>query len=253
VNNKYLGVYFTVVAKTTSGAEYSNKRYWYVWEWDTGTVLLINANEKMQPQGQPRILVYAVFDSRFSRDETKSNNLPEPPVPHLDVLSQPQKPAPVSPKEELETAQYKEEHDVEEKPKPQNYYSHEELKLAENDARSSFTNGLDQYQKGQRNEAMQSFERPLIIAAPWERKHKHMFSDFGITLRKIKITELALQYHSKALGLAPNEPNIMFNLARAHLTLGDFNSARSCLNAVLAQKPNLKEAVALKEFIDKTR
>ena len=100
---------------------------------------------------------------------------------------------------------------------------------------------------------MRDFERPLLISAPWQRKHKHMFSDFGITLRKIKAARLALRYHNKALSLAPDEPSILFNLARVHMSLGDLNAARVCVLSVLAKKPNLKEALILKDYIDKNR
>ena len=253
MDNRYLGVYFSIETKSSSAIRADGKCHWYVWEWDAGTVLLIGINETMQPQGQPRILASSVFESRFSRDEDKTKTVPEPPVPYLDALSAKKGYSPSQPKPE-EEAQYKKYVEPREpRQTVKNIYSKEELGLAESDARSSFNNGIDEYNKGLQDEAMRSFERPLIITAPWQRKHKHMFSDFGITLRKIKITKLALRYHTKALSLSPNEPNIIFNLARTHLYMGDFNSAGKLLAQVLAQKPDLKEALSLKEYIDKNR
>ena len=253
MNNKYLGVYFSIETKTPIAYNAYGKRHWYVWEWDAGTVLLIGTNEKMQPLGQPRILASSVFNSRFACDEEKTKDVPEPPVPYLDALSAQKGYSPAQPNsaEEAQYAKYAEPERAQQTVK--NIYSKEELGLAESDARSSFNNGIDEYNKGLQDEAMRSFERPLIITAPWQRKHKHMFSYFGITLRKIKITNLALRYHAKALTLSPNEPNVIFNLARTHLFMGDFNSASKLLSQVLAQKPDLKEALALKEFIDKNR
>ena len=47
MNNKYLGVYFSIETKTPIAYNAGGKRHWYVWEWDAGTVLLIGTNEKM--------------------------------------------------------------------------------------------------------------------------------------------------------------------------------------------------------------
>ena len=127
------------------------------------------------------------------------------------------------------------------------------LHEAEKTARSDFSEGLRNFEQGLRKKAMVSFEKPLLMNIAWLARHKHMFSEFGVTLRKIKIFGLAMRYHSKALSLSPNESNILFNIARVYICLGDNEAAEKCLRTVLQTKPKLKEAVLLQKHIDKIR
>lgn len=291
MNNKYLGVYSTVETSNTPSKRnsynygYKNsqtirKRYWYAWEWDTGTVLVLNTDENYNPVGQPRILVYAVFDSRFTLEEGKTRTLPEPKIPNPE--SQPQDiEKPGSNKQRIQVSAPKvastdsQANKSSPERKPPSYsgldseagsppaspeeagarrnYSLEEIDLAEQDAVASFQDGLRLLKSGHRSEAMRDFELPLQLNAPWQRRHKHMFSNFGITLRKIKAGELALKYHQKALSLSPAEPNIMFNLARTYLILGNLPAAKSYIEFVLARNPNLKVGQLLKDYIDKNQ
>lgn len=267
--NKYLGVYSSVeTAETGSKAQAGKavKRYWFAWEWDTGTIAIQNMNQQMKPEGLPRILVHAVFESRFSYDENKSKNLPEPPEPTADDplgLN-----ANASNRDFIKNnaphvrPQLVEQIDINE-----NAANEANLRFArqaaaasvedadiaeaEAEARDAFAQGLGQLQQGLKKRAMHSFETPLLMDVPWRPKHKHMFSEFGTTLRRVKVFALALRYHSKALSLSPNEANILFNLARVHVSLGNFEEAASCLTDVLKKKPKLKEAVLLKEYVDK--
>ncbi|MBQ4133320.1 MAG: tetratricopeptide repeat protein [Desulfovibrionaceae bacterium] len=295
MSNKYLGVYSTVETSNTPGKRNSynygykssqtiRKRYWYAWEWDTGTVLVLNADENYKPVGQPRILVYAVFDSRFSLDENKTRILPEPEFPVVsqskgetgDAAAPAQKAAEAGEKAaapvvsaEKQKPQLPEELSPEgDQPsvkvrqsasgggsrsarKARHVYSAEEIELAEQDAVASFEDGLKLFNIGNRSEALRDFEWPLHLNVLWQRKHKHLFSDFGITLRKIKEGELALKYHQKALSLSPDEPNIMFNLARTYLVLGNLPAAKSYIEFVLARNPDLKVGRLLKDYIDR--
>lgn len=320
MSTNYLGVYSTMEMTTekTSGTAgtpagqsgLAIKKFWYVWKWDTGTVVVLGADGALRPEGQPRIITYSAFDSRFSRDDTKSNRLPQPAKPTANELkseqaaqtkSEDQDAALTEPeKEEAKTAAAtsltaEKEKDVKldieqiETVKPagaEAFFDIDEeirsafrdpqlrtevdletfesgnippvlnaedkaLQEAEHTMRSVFFEGLSQFRQGYNSKAMQAFERPLQVDTPWKVRHKHMFSEFGISLRKIKIFEMALRHHIKALSLSPNDVNILFNMARVHICLGDFEAAQKCLKEALYSKPNMKEAASLQRYLDK--
>jgi hypothetical protein len=72
VNGNYLGIYSTIEnpGKNDSGTS-PIKKYWFAWEWDTGTVMVQSMDNNLQPVGLPRIIVYAAFDSSYTKDELK--------------------------------------------------------------------------------------------------------------------------------------------------------------------------------------
>lgn len=321
MSTNYLGVYSTMEAATektstnTEAAAPQNasaiKKFWYVWKWDTGTVVVLGANAMLRPEGQPRIITYSAFDSRFSKDDTKSSRLPEPAKPTASDLNIDQAAAtkedaaptgsandsekdsakaptdtsltpekekavqldieqveaakPTAPNtlfdidEEIKSAfrdpQLRTEVDLDSleggKTPPVLNAEDKALQKAEHTMRSVFLDGLSQFRQGYSSKAMQAFERPLQVDTPWKVRHKQMFSEFGISLRKIKIFELALRHHIKALSLSPNDVNILFNMARVHICLGDFEAAQKCLKEALYTMPKMKEAAALQRYLDK--
>ena len=313
MSNKYLGVYSTVEASNTPDKRSSynygrsshsiRKRYWYAWEWDTGTVLVLSADENYKPTGQPRILVYAVFDSRFTLEEFKTKTLPAPEIPSMGQqtveISAPNKPSrsmeagqaaasnrlqpdsdagvmPLGPENLAEPAPAEIKTQKPAAPSEPVAFTHraaspafsdlpvagaqkrvsyslEEIKQAERDVAASFQDGLRLFNNGDREGALFEFEWPLLVKAPWQRKHKHMFSNFGVTLRKMKEGELAVRFHQKALSLSPGEPGIMFNLARAYLLLGNMSAAKNYIDSVLDRQPSLRVGLLLRDYIEKNK
>lgn len=283
MNGNYLGIYSTIENPGSNDPSPSPvKKYWFAWEWDTGTVMVQGMDNNLQPMGLPRIIVYAAFESSYTKDELKSRR-PAPPNPvnndpfGLESTTQTDTTPKTNHRPQLieETTEEDEPADLESTPTfrsgvdtatddsspasaagTQPYRSltdlNDPIKVAEETARNDFSEGLRSFQQGQRKQAMIAFEKPLLMNTPWLAKHKHMFSDFGSTLRKIKIFGLAMRYHSKALSLSPNETNILFNIARVYICLGDKESAKKCLKTVLKNKPHLKEALLLQKYIDKT-
>ncbi len=264
MNGNYLGVYSTIENpdKNHSGTS-PVKKYWFAWEWDTGTVMVQGMDNKMQPMGLPRIIVYAAFDSSYTKDELKSN-LPVPPNPVSDdpfgldatqgSTTQTANTEHKNNRPQLLEDIDEDQDDTQKKKKTSlQQGGNASIKEAEEEAINDFNDGLRSFQQGQRKKAMIAFEKPLLMNIPWLAKHKHMFSEFGTTLRKIKIFGLAMRYHSKALSLSPNETNILFNIARVYICLGDNASAEKCLKTVLQNKPTLKEALLLQKHIDKSK
>ena len=127
------------------------------------------------------------------------------------------------------------------------------LAIAEETAREDFDSGIKALDLGDRNRALFAFERPLHMDMPWRPAHKHMFSEFGSILRQKKIYALALQHHSKASELAPDDENIWFNLARVYYSLGDVDKAEEYLQRVLAANPAMREGRLFMEYLQRKK
>ena len=64
-------------------------------------------------------------------------------------------------------------------------------------------------------------------------EHKHMFRDFSVTMRKEHLPEIALQFASRSVDLAPNDDHAHFNLARIFMILARYDDAIKELNKAL--------------------
>ncbi|MDR0882263.1 MAG: tetratricopeptide repeat protein [Candidatus Adiutrix sp.] len=78
-------------------------------------------------------------------------------------------------------------------------------------------------------------------------ENKHFFNELGIELRGLSLFEQAIEFYQKALALAPDDENLMFNIARAASDNGDKAKAVEFLNRALTLNPNLEAARKLKE------
>lgn len=72
-------------------------------------------------------------------------------------------------------------------------------------------------------------------------EHKHMFRDFGVSLRKKSLPELAARYAERVVQLAPNDDHAHFNLARLLGMLGRYSEAEKHIGQ--AMKLNRGEPV----------
>jgi tetratricopeptide (TPR) repeat protein len=81
-------------------------------------------------------------------------------------------------------------------------------------------------------------------------KQKFLFSDFGMALRRKRKYALALMAHRLALKLAPDDENIMFNVARAEYEMGDTVSARDYLDKALRKAPDFASARTFRQFLE---
>lgn len=111
------------------------------------------------------------------------------------------------------------------------------------------------------NDLRQSFERAMrALGRPRDRKgaiaaigqlaettkgivpeHKHMFRDFGVSLRKKSLPELAARCASRVVQLSPNDDHAHFNLARLLGMLGRYTEAEKHIDRAI--RLNSKEKV----------
>ena len=99
-------------------------------------------------------------------------------------------------------------------------------KQIENDLRGSFRKALRGLARPREREA--ALEALAQIAETTDGivpAHKHMFRDFGVTLRKKDVPEIALRCGLRVLELAPDDDHGHFNLARILCALGAWDKA----------------------------
>ena len=99
-------------------------------------------------------------------------------------------------------------------------------KQVENDLRGSFRKALRGLARSREREA--ALEALAQIAETTDGivpAHKHMFRDFGVTLRKKDLPEIALRCGLRVLELSPDDDHGHFNLARILCALGAWDKA----------------------------
>lgn len=98
----------------------------------------------------------------------------------------------------------------------------------------------------------QKIVRLLSKGEGFTRKQKFLFSDFGIALRRKRKHYLALAAHKRALSLAPDDENILFNVARAEYELGNIEHAKAYLAKALEKTPDFASARTFLQFLNGT-
>lgn len=113
--------------------------------------------------------------------------------------------------------------------------------------RAEFAMNIMRLRRGDKADAVREFQRMVDTSDGIVPAHKHMFTDFGVDLRKSRLNDLALSSFQRALDLSPNDSHAMFNVARALYELGKYDEANQYLDRALAIEPNLDCARRLKE------
>ncbi|MEF2145680.1 MAG: tetratricopeptide repeat protein [Desulfovibrionaceae bacterium] len=116
------------------------------------------------------------------------------------------------------------------------------LKIDERNVRANFGIGLVYMERGDEDKAREVFERVVQIDAAFEDEHKHLFNEFGISLRKSGLFDEAVGYYVRALELAADDENLHYNLARAYYEKGNHPEAARELVKCLEMQPGHAEA-----------
>ncbi|MBU1229460.1 MAG: tetratricopeptide repeat protein [Proteobacteria bacterium] len=123
------------------------------------------------------------------------------------------------------------------------------LALDERNVRANFGIGLCYIERGERGKAQEVFERVVKLDAAFEDEHKHLFNEFGISLRKSGMTDEAMEYYRRALTISPEDENLHYNLARAAYDKGDPGTALLHLKSCLGLNPLHEEALQFVDFL----
>lgn len=99
-------------------------------------------------------------------------------------------------------------------------------KQVENDLRGSFRKALRGLGRPREREAaLAALEQIAEARDGIVPEHKHMFRDFGVTLRKKDLPDIALRCGLRVLELSPEDDHGHFNLARILCALGAWDQA----------------------------
>ena len=121
------------------------------------------------------------------------------------------------------------------------------LQVDEENVRANFGLGLTYLDRGETSKANNIFERLVKLDAAFEKKHKHLFNEFGINLRKNKMTKQALEYYDRALELSGGDDHLFYNIARAHFEKKDYARCVDFLLKAITSNPDFE--VVLKFFV----
>lgn len=125
------------------------------------------------------------------------------------------------------------------------------LRIDEENIRATFGLGLSYLSRGDTQRGAIVFRRLVRLDAAFEPRHKHMFNDFGISLRKNKMYPQALKYYVKASIISGNDENLIFNMARTYFEKGRDTLALKFIDKALAMNPRLTEGRKFKAFLVK--
>lgn len=249
-NGTFLGVYAIRNKAISTHSKTSNlsKHHWFVWKNSNGyTVQLLN--NAFQPVAEPRLLSSEIFQKNFENQ------------PHiLAVPITTLEPNPLK-NTKKNIAQYENQNTqqlLDKDVSPTQFsivhheISHTELEKAQyldNQIRSEFSSALSLWHAGDKILPLQTFKQLSTIQEGIIPIHKHMFTDFGVDLRKNNLPKLAILHFKRAVELSPGDSNAHFNIARVYYELGDLEQAEQHLKLALAITPNFNVALKLLELI----
>lgn len=107
----------------------------------------------------------------------------------------------------------------------------------EKNARASFGMGLMYLKQGNHERAQHVFEELAKVEVDLKPEHKHMFNDFGVSLRKQHLFDTALKHYLRAMTIASDDDNLMHNIARAYYEKAEFHQAVVYLKKSLELNP----------------
>ncbi len=202
------------------------KTYWYVEEREEGLLEIQPLNKNYIPSGPKRKITLEDLVAKFA---------PEPEFyvstvfPKLQELSR--------------TIQKGERHRGKGEVFSAEMEFNQALTVDEENVRANFGLGLTYLDRGEAHKANDIFERLVRLDAAFEQEHKHLFNDFGISLRKNKMIDQALDYYRKAESLVTEtDENLYYNIARAYFDKDNTTECLEYLKRALKINPDLTEA-----------
>ncbi len=127
------------------------------------------------------------------------------------------------------------------------------LDLDEECVRAIFGIGQCYITRGETDKAREVLTRLVRLDAAFQDEHKHLFNEFGISLRKAGMDVEALAYYARALELCQNDENLHYNMARASFDLGDTQAASLRLAHCLTLNPEHSEAKRFLNFLKRAK
>ncbi|MEW5771953.1 MAG: tetratricopeptide repeat protein [Thermodesulfobacteriota bacterium] len=223
------GVFSTEVMATigagTTKRRAPQKIYMFVEDLGDGQVTVQPVNKNFVPSGKKTVL---------TREKLLKDYLPEPSV-YMHSVSPAMR--------ALEAAADRgDQHREKDELFSAEFEYKNALRVDEEHVRSTFGLGLTYLKRSELRSAEAVFKRIVTLESAFEVRHKHLFNDFGIQLRRNGLFAQAMEYYGRAIQLTGQDENLFFNLARAAYESGRLREAREHAEKALALNPGLAEA-----------
>ncbi|WP_034602936.1 tetratricopeptide repeat protein [Maridesulfovibrio frigidus] len=210
------GVFSTMQAASvgtgTTTKRTTQKMFWFVAELANKTLEVQPLNESEVPSGLKTIVTMEEFLNKYE---------PEPEY-YLEVVLPRMK--------ELDTTIARGElHRDRSELYSAEYEFSSAIEIDEHNVRANFGLGLTYLARGETDRASDIFKRLVVLDSTFEPQHKHLFNEFGISLRKNGMIDQALDYYHKAEKISKRDDNLCLNIARAYFENG---KVQECLNYV---------------------
>ena len=111
------------------------------------------------------------------------------------------------------------------------------LKLDIENVKANFGLGITYLERGEQGKAEDILSRVVKLDAAFEEQHKHLFNEFGISLRKNAMVKQSIKYYKRALELCTKDENLYYNIARAYLEGKEFDLCVEYLIQALHMNP----------------
>jgi len=208
--------------------------YWVAHPKGDGMVLLELLDMNHQPSGYKETVDMAEFAKRFRH------------VPDFH-------PEQLSPKERQADrhSARAERHLAEQEFLSAEYEFNRSLKVDEQNVRANFGLGQTYVAMGEPEKAKEQFKKLVEIDALLDPRHKHIFNEFGMQLRKLGMFAEAVKHYHKALQIERCDENLWFNLGRALIDGGLAEKGKAALDRALKINPNMPEAKVLLAALEK--
>jgi tetratricopeptide (TPR) repeat protein len=212
------------------------KSYWMAAEQEGGQIEVQPLNTNYVPSGPKRTVPKDEFLEKFS------------PEPEFYVST-------VYPKmrELQKTVARADRHRKQGETFSAEYEYNNALKVDEENIRANFGIGLTYLDRGDKDKADDIFQRLVKLNAAFEEEHKHLFNDFGISLRKNGMLDQCLEYYTRALELTEEDEHLYHNIARVYYEKGDMKGAATNLKKALELNPEFEEGKRFLQFLKKKK
>ncbi|WP_321405076.1 hypothetical protein [Maridesulfovibrio sp.] len=222
----------SVIGTGTTKRKTKQMTYWYAEEQENGVLKVQAINTNHIPTGP----LVAVEMEMFLRDYHPEPEIyVEKVIPNLKKLEK--------------SISLGESHRTNGENYSAEYEFNKAMSLDEMNVRVNFGLGLTYLARGEVDRADNIFKRLVILESCFEPQHKHLFNEFGISLRKNGMLKQALDYYLKAVELVKEDENLHLNIARVYFELGELKPCLQYLRQALRLNKRLEEACIFLNFL----
>ncbi len=213
------------------------KMYWYATEKENGDIEIQPLNFNNVPAGEKKTV---------TRDEFLDNYTPEPEMytktvyPKMRELT---KTIALADRHRQNGESYSAEHE----------YS-KALNIDEENIKANFGLGLTYLDRGDKQKGTDILERLVKLDAAFDKEHKHLFNEFGISLRKNELLDESLNYYQRAEKLASSkDENLYYNMARVYFDKKEMKMVGECLKKALQINKDMEAAQKFLAYMKKKK